>query len=450
MRAGLIAVAAGVLAGCGTPPRATLLHDLRPGEASSNPAALTWTAGRLYFFADDGAVGNEPWVSDGTEAGARLLGDLTPGPGPSRAWLGGTFLPSKGQVFFFATTPPTPGARFGPSLWVTRDGSAPTRLEHFGSCPPEGCSKDYYPHGGIGFRDGLLYDSRHALWFTDGREGRARVLRQDLYAPFMVARIPGFVVFSVKYSDQGLWATDGTAAGTRPLLAAEVDQAVKQGDRGFFVVDDYPTRGELWATDGTAAGTRVLAEMRYGAVLVATEDAVFLFDRGPSGYRLLRWNGRGLEVVQEFPGDLASYALSLEERAAVGDRLFFVLRDRPPDFRGPWVSHLWTTDGTPDGTRLLKTFVQPFEFPRHPARLSAVGSRLYFTGYDPDHGAELWSSDGTVAGTGLVADLRPGPEPSEPGLLVAGGFRAFFTADDAQHGRELWTLSPLPLGSGSP
>ena len=34
--------------------------------------------------------------------------------------------------------------------------------------------------------------------------------------------------------------------------------------------------------------------------------------------------------------------------------------------------------------------------------------KLYFAGRDDDHGVELWSSDGTSAGTGFLKDLRTG------------------------------------------
>ncbi|MBL9127794.1 MAG: hypothetical protein JNL97_09110, partial [Verrucomicrobiales bacterium] len=43
------------------------------------------------------------------------------------------------------------------------------------------------------------------------------------------------------------------------------------------------------------------------------------------------------------------------------------------------------------------------------SRLHAFGNRVFFFGRDPEHGLELWSSDGTDEGTRLVKDLYPGP-----------------------------------------
>jgi len=47
-------------------------------------------------------------------------------------------------------------------------------------------------------------------------------------------------------------------------------------------------------------------------------------------------------------------------------------------------------------------------------------------------------SDGTNAGTALVADINPGSANSSPaGLMVYNGF-LYFAATDAATGRQLW------------
>ena len=71
--------------------------------------------------------------------------------------------------------------------------------------------------------------------------------------------------------------------------------------------------------------------------------------------------------------------------------------------------------------------------------LTAVENRLYFTADDGTHGDELWTSDGTAAGTVLVLDINSGSTGSKPAHLTAVGNRLYFTADDGMHGDELWT-----------
>ena len=85
-----------------------------------------------------------------------------------------------------------------------------------------------------------------------------------------------------------------------------------------------------------------------------------------------------------------------------------------------------------------------------PSDLTAVGNVLYFAAYDPvQTGNELWKSDGTAAGTMMVADINPNsttqtygghtytyPAGSSPTSLTAMGDELFFLADDGVHGRE--------------
>jgi len=62
-------------------------------------------------------------------------------------------------------------------------------------------------------------------------------------------------------------------------------------------------------------------------------------------------------------------------------------------------------------------------------------------------GGELWKSDGTVAGTVLVKDIRPGIDGSFPGLLTKVNGLLYFTADDGATGRELWKSDGTSAGT---
>jgi ELWxxDGT repeat protein len=63
----------------GTSAGTVLVHDIRPGPASSDLRDLVAAGGIVFFSADDGVSGRELWKSDGTAAGTVLVADLAPG-----------------------------------------------------------------------------------------------------------------------------------------------------------------------------------------------------------------------------------------------------------------------------------------------------------------------------------------------------------------------------------
>lgn len=109
---------------------------------------------------------------------------------------------------------------------------------------------------------------------------------------------------------------------------------------------------------------------------------------------------------------------------------------------------LWATDGTPEGTTLVKDIVEG-SASSFPASLVDAGETIYLAATDREHGRELWVSDGTGPGTRLVQDLAPGPISSSPEELTLVGDQLFFTADDfvSGLGYELWAL---PLAEVEP
>ena len=63
----------------GTAEGTRRLRDLQPGPGSSNPDGLTALGSRVFFTADGGTNGRELWESDGTPRGTRRLTDVAPG-----------------------------------------------------------------------------------------------------------------------------------------------------------------------------------------------------------------------------------------------------------------------------------------------------------------------------------------------------------------------------------
>jgi ELWxxDGT repeat protein len=85
-----------------------------------------------------------------------------------------------------------------------------------------------------------------------------------------------------------------------------------------------------------------------------------------------------------------------------------------------------------------------------PDSLGEMNGVLFFRASDPEHGEELWKSDGTEAGTVLVKDINPGPYGSlafSASLSTEMNGTLFFTANDGVHGMELWKSDGTEAGT---
>lgn len=81
-------------------------------------------------------------------------------------------------------------------------------------------------------------------------------------------------------------------------------------------------------------------------------------------------------------------------------------------------------------------------------QFQVMNGTLYFAGKTAAEGIELWSTDGTPAGTTLVKDINPGPSDSGPrdGFTIFSN-ELYFSADDGASGRELWKTNGTSTGT---
>ncbi len=208
-----------------------------------------------------------------------------------------------------------------------------------------------------------------------------------------------------------LWATDGTVAGTTPLLGAtEFQRAwpfysapgwVEDGARTLFLQGgNYASPLELWRTDGTAFGTIRLAILsdQYGATGA-------LASRANGNFQLLVWEHFASLAVWESDGTVAGTGLAtsvdpgttsfgVRSFASTASGIFFML-----ELGDPVVKELWLSDGTGTGTQRLATFDSDVWY-----ELVAHSGAIYFTA-SAGGAAGIWRSDGTTATTRRIAAL---------------------------------------------
>ena len=112
---------------------------------------------------------------------------------------------------------------------------------------------------------------------------------------------------------------------------------------------------------------------------------------------------------------------------------------------------LWVSDGTLSGTSQI-TDINPStdSAPGLYSGLFNANGMIWFDADDGVAGRELWVSDGTVAGTVMVADIAPGSGDSNPGFtggMVSHEGKVWFNADDGVTGRELWVSDGTAAGT---
>src|SRR5688572_8189171 len=118
---------------------------------------------------------------------------------------------------------------------------------------------------------------------------------------------------------------------------------------------------------------------------------------------------------------------SISGIAAIGNKVLF-----RADEDGDNVEELWISDGSPEGTTMVKDIVLPYS-PLPSPEMVNFHNELYFVAYDPESQAELWKSDGTPNGTRMVKDLAPystyygGSRPQS--LRVFNDYLYFTTSD---------------------
>jgi ELWxxDGT repeat protein len=252
-------------------------------------------------------------------------------------------------------------------------------------------------------------------------------------------------------SGDELWASDGTPLGTQMLVdvcpgpcSSEVRVLGSLNGRTFWVGVPAPPpfgtlderRRRLWVTDGTRTGTIPLSEEGIPASVALTRDALYFTGCREFTFQCDLWRSdgtpEGTVLIRQFTIDQGTPGAL----TAVGSRVFFVAnRD------------LWVTDGTAPGTVRLKSFSRST-----PEGLTAAGNRLFLAA-DDGQGTEVWTSDATVPGTRALTQLAPAsPFPTladhfEPWLFKVAGNLVFFLVNDVTHEDELWRSDGTPAGT---
>ena len=226
-----------------------------------------------------------------------------------------------------------------------------------------------------------------------------------------------------------LWFSDGTTDGTTKLRElgpwdffgnnVQVDYLDVDGMQLLTVTQqlESDTVASLWTSDGTVAGTAPYAEGFTGVLENAIHDLAelngdyFFTSRRGIDSPLNLWKtdpvAKTVESIKSFnEPSVADFDTGIFSVATtVGDSLYFRANDGISDYE------LWTSDGTEAGTRLVRD-INPnaSSDPTIPGGSSAtvladVNGNAYFLANDGT-GSGLWRTDGTTENTEKVSEVE--------------------------------------------
>lgn len=448
------------------------------GAVSGTFSHLTPIGSAVLFRADDG-TSRRSWRSDGSAEGTIPLFDTEP-------FFAGLDLVLGGSYYFTAAT----------GVFAT-DGSA-TGLRRI-SERPLSVGGGYAPLTAT-LGQTHYFGAERQLWLLDASDDSLRSLAnvEGGAQQFAVAR--DRVFFSTGYA---VWTSDGTRPGTFLLKTFPPNPELPQysrthhmigvGDRLFFAVDErvlwtssghttavepsidfvaqtgqriwglYPlrdgalVRGEsaYFFTDGTVANTVELLDVGDAttsssvAPIPLANGLLFFLYLPDTGWEPWFTDGTpaGTRILEVAPGAAGMNGWGIEQAPVrVDDDVYIAVGTSALTFE------LWRTDGTVEGTTLVREFEAGIAFGEyHLLGFSPVPNGLLLSPLTEESGRELWFTDGTRAGTRLLQDIAPGALSSSSSVYAAHHIavtpRVVYTyADDTTTGLELWAARIEDLG----
>jgi ELWxxDGT repeat protein len=444
----------------GTVAGTKILRDFNPGLKSSNIGEYFEYGSDVFLNHISSTQGAELWKVSSTGELVNLSGELSAADRP--LWPG-NFLNLGNKIIFTAFNPQTNISNFYSTdrnhlTFSVISDIATTPLQNPGWQGAALNSKAYFI-GAPGSKGISLYSSAGTT---------ASTIKVDdilpaggcLDLPSEMRAINGKILFdAASLSGRDMWLSDGKLGGTNIFRSSSTNPVnynssnPKLSSLPVFTFDSQimifpslafeginPLGNELWSSDGTAAGTRLLKDINPGENGSIPGDfvrlgntALFSAYTQTSGKELWQSDGTptGTKILKEiYPG--LNSAFTMFKAVELNQVLIF------PATADGSIYRLWATDGTEAGTRVL---ISNLEI-REPEKFEVVkyNGRIYFSATNVSNkmGQELYSSDGTEAGTTLVKDILPGPLSSDPTDFILVKDRLVFWAVDSESGREPW------------
>lgn len=471
--------------------RPQLVKDINPGagdgiawqESSIAPPTLRMVSNGIFVFfkANDGVHGEQLWRSDGTDRGTIML---TEPPSDGQSELYEPVVDGLGRVFFRHGDP-----THGNELWVS-DGTTSGTHMCFDLCP--GAQSGVQSHlATLGDRVVFTGSTPAAsgIWISDGATSGTHLLKDHLAGADALTTVnlicvhEGMIYYTgYRGTNMELWQSDGTTSSTKlfsvlPRYYAPPFPQMTSLQSGLLFVlgNGYGTTGVPCLASGSGNpaaiidqdfikypdSTVLLPVSHQGKVYFAATFFVGAPYNDMFGTSIYRVADDGSITTRTAIGAHGSISEPNTPLAMIdaGEKMLLWTMDRHG--ASSTAGALFSCDGTDEGTNLLKNLffsgqnylvgsqVQLSDnigLSPDPMVVAVPGQKRWIFGARDDEtntGFELWQTDGTAAGTRLLADLNPGAPSSYPRNMTVCNDKLFLTATDSVHGRELWVV-PIP------
>jgi ELWxxDGT repeat protein len=403
--------------------------DDTPASIAQTFGGAVTSDGKIYFVGNDHTHGQELWVTDGTAFGTHLVIDLIGGPTSSNP----TDLTAIGDSAYFVARGPS---NEGNALYRAANGGI-SLVKSFSSDPNEGARRIVGISGIYLFTRANNGVNGEELWVTNTSTHVTTLL--DINSGSSSSNPEGLgstnstFYLSAYRPDVGYELFKSTN-GAAPTLVEDINissagasshphKVGMVGSTLYFSADDGVNGRELWRSSGTPATTSLVGNLNAGS---NSSDPYLI-------------GAINLKVI-----------ISAVRNITEGRELFVTDGISVPTL-------LKDINGAPNGSSNVYQGV-PVS--------TTTGNRIFFNAFNPGTGNELYSTDGTTAGTKLVVDLVPGPVGSypyafyvvndrlfSPALTPSHGYEPFITSADGNSFNVLQDLNPgglhsnpIPLG----
>ncbi|MFN8111859.1 MAG: hypothetical protein U0R51_01535 [Solirubrobacterales bacterium] len=411
---------------------------------SSGPRNFVGLGGNAYFIAKVGGA-YQLFKTDGSDGNADPVGPSFTNEPKDLTRIGD-------QLFLKAFD-----GTHGWELWVS-DGTNAHIVIDIRTSPDASASSnptDITDVGGKAFFNATDDDGDIELWKSDGTaEGTSRVANinnEGPSSPSEITDVGGVAYFQAIDATRGweLWKSNGTEAGTTivtdlntasPAASSNPTDITDVGGTVFWVAATPATGYELRSYDGTTVRTMDIEPGPGDSVPVAVtalgNKAVFAADDGTNGYEPFVSDGQTFTPLGNLnTGSEKSIDQLDPQFEALGNRVYFAAKTPSTG------NELWSTNGTAAGTSIVKDINTAGD--SNPVQLRDVGGYLYMAADGgAGTGVEPWVSDGTAAGTKKIGEINPAGQNSYPAEFTAAkNGRVVFSAFDGSTGVELWRAS---------